>query len=247
MKKHFVNLGILIFILLLLVGCNKSNQTFENVSNSGSDFAKEGSSTDIKTITESYSKTDSLKNSKIELKYANLYKNITSDTSDKATRIIGTIAGAPVTAKEFEIEALKRQVNGSKDVYTEALDRMKIYIYDENLAKQYHIEFEKEAHDLTNQNRQGFEKEEDNNEVVQSYFIELYKAFGMTGDEYWNEYAYELNRRLILHGRVEKYLKDNDLPSISVDEIQVEITDIEYLEKIKAEKDNGSDYYEGIL
>ncbi|HYE09183.1 MAG TPA: hypothetical protein VEF53_03290, partial [Patescibacteria group bacterium] len=191
------------------------------------------SESDIKSI-EPYSKSDSLKNNEIELKYANVYKKISTDTSSDAMRGIGKIQNKKITAKEIELEALKLQLSGDKKIYSNAWDELKIGIVESELAEQYNIDFQKDAVELVKQNLKYFKESKD--EATIKYTQELYKAFGMTEDEYWNEYALNLYLKQLCHERVTKYLKDNNLPEIEPSQIQGEITDKKYLEKIDSEE-----------
>lgn len=209
---------------LLIICVGKGNH--EDYSG---DFGATGSETDIKLITECYSE-DSANNNELELKYAQIYTSITADNSEKAIRIIGDIEGRPIPAKMLELEALKVQIEDGKNVYAKAWKRLKISIKEEIIAKQYGIEYEMDALAAINQTRDMMRVENDT--AVIKYFHDLYAAFGMSEDQYWEEYAFRLMSRQILHQRVDQYLKEHHLPSIRVEKIDGELRDAEYLEKI---------------
>jgi len=171
----------LLFILitiLMFTGCSQSRQnkiTYEG------DFAEKGSDTDITRITDTYLNTDSGDKGEIERQYAAIYSNILSDESKKATRVIGKIEGVPVTAKDFELEALRVQAIGSEDVYSDAWNRLEICIYAKQLAEKYGISVDEEAMKQTNQNRLWIEEEK--NGPATKYIHDLCKAYCMKEDE----------------------------------------------------------------
>lgn len=223
----------LLFILitvLILTGCASSRQ---NRTTYKGDFAEKGSDTDITRIVHTYANTDTGEKNKIELQYAAIYSNVFSDESEKATRVVGKIEGVPVTAKEFELEALRVQAVGSEDVYSDAWSRLEIYIYVQQLAEKYEISVDEDAMKQTNQNRQWIEEEKSG--PATKYIHDLSKAYRMTEDEFWN-LQFELMKRQVLTSRVKQYLKEHNLPEINNVYILSEITDEEYIEKTKGMK-----------
>lgn len=223
----------LLFILitaLIMTGCTPNRQN--EIAHEG-DFAEKGSDTDITRISDTYSKTNSEKNNKIELQYAALYSNILYDESKKAKRVIGKIEGVPVTAKEFELEALRVQVVGSEDIYSDAWNRLELYICSKQLAEKYGISVDEDAMKQTNQNRQWIEKEK--NGPATKYIQDLSEAYSMTEDEFW-KLQFELMKRQLLTSRVKQYLKEHNLPEMNNLCILSEITDEEYIEKTKGIK-----------
>ena len=218
----------LIFVLLalqmtFLLGCSA-----HYVDN---DFNK--SIEDIKSI-QPYSTTDTKKNNEIELKYANIYRKISTDTSTDAMRTIGKIQDTNISAKELELGALKLQLSGSQKIYSEAWDELRISFLENTLAEKYNINCKSDATKLVEQNKRYFAEIDD--DTIAKYLKELYKAYGMSENEYWDEYAYKLYLKQICHERVVKYLQDNHLPEMKPDQVQGEITDEIYLEKINSEQ-----------
>jgi len=165
--------------------------------------------------------------------YASIYSNIVSDESDKAARVIGKIEGVPVTAKELELEALRVQVIGSEDVYSDAWDRLEIYIDAKQIADKYGISVDEDAMKQTNQNRTWIEAEK--NGRATTYIQDLCKAYGMTEDEFWDMQLDRMKRQL-LTSRVKQYLKEHNLPEMNNLWIHSEITDEEYIEKTEGFK-----------
>ena len=201
------------------------------------DFGEEGSSTDIKMLTGLLTEEDPTKNNDNVLKYAQIYNNIASDNSYAANRKIGYIERVPITAKMIELEALKFQAEGYVNVYTKAWEQLKIVTKENLYAKKYGIDCDEKAYAITTQTKNLMEEE--NNPAVLKYFNDLYNAFGMTKDEYWYKHTLALNKRLILHDEVDKYLKDNNLPLIDSENIDCKMTDDKYIEKINEESYNG--------
>jgi len=165
--------------------------------------------------------------------YASIYSNIVSDESEKAARVIGKIEGVPVTAKELELEALRVQVTGSEDVYSDAWNRLEIYIDAKQTADKYGISVDEDAMKQTNQNRTWIEAEK--NGQATTYIHDLCKAYDMTEDEFW-DMQLELMKRQLLTSRVKQYLKEHNLPEMNNLWIHSEITDEEYIEKTKGLK-----------
>lgn len=224
--------GLLLILItvLILTGCSSSRQ---NRTAYEGDFAEKGSDTDITRIAHTYANTDAGEKNKIELQYAAIYSNIFSDESEKATRVVGKIEGVPVTAKEFELEALRVQAVGSEDVYSDAWNRLEIYISVQQLAEKYEISVDEDAMKQTNQNRQWIEEEK--NGPATKYIYDLSKAYSMTEDEFWN-LQFELMKRQVLTSRVKQYLKEHNLPEMNNVYILSEITDEKYIEKTKGMK-----------
>ena len=162
--------------------------------------------------------------------YAFIYSNIVSDESEKTARVIGTIEGVPVTAKEIELEALRVQVIGSEDVYSDAWYRLEIYIKAKQTAEKYGISVDEDAMKQTNQNRNWIEAEK--NDQATAYIYDLCKAYRMTKDEFW-DMQLDLMKRQLLTSRVKQYLKKHNLPELNNLWIHSEITDEEYIEKTK--------------
>jgi hypothetical protein len=223
-KRGFLSV---IIALMLFAGCSPSQSDKPVYSG---DFAEKGSDTDISMIAETYSKTDSVKNNKIELQYASIYSAITADDSEKAVRVIGKIEGVPVTAKELELEALRVQVNKMEHVYRDAWNRLEVYIRAEQLTKEFGISVEEEARKQVEQTRQWLDDDNDSN--AQKYFGDLFEAFRMTEDEFWNM-QYGLMKRQLIISRAKKYLEEHDMLALDNTFILSEITDEEYIEKIK--------------
>lgn len=223
-KRGFLSV---IIALMLFAGCSPSQSDKPVYSG---DFAEKGSDTDISMIAETYSKTDSVKNNKIELQYASIYSAITADDSEKAVRVIGKIEGVPVTAKELELEALRVQVNKTEHVYHDAWNRLEVYIRAEQLTKEFDISVEEEARRQVEQTRQWLDDDNDSN--AQKYFGDLFEAFRMTEDEFWNM-QYGLMKRQLIISRAKKYLEEHDMLARDNTFILSEITDEEYIKKIK--------------
>lgn len=162
--------------------------------------------------------------------YASIYSNIVTDESEKAERVIGKIEGVPITAKELELEALRVQVIGSEDVYSDAWNRLEIYINAKQTADKYGISVDEDAMKQTNQNRNWIEAEK--NGRATTYIHDLCKAYGMTEDEFW-DMQLELIKRQLLTSRVKQYLKEHNLPEMNNLWIYSEITDEEYIEKTR--------------
>ncbi len=227
MKQGFL---FVMIIALILTGCAPSRQ---NETAYEGDFAEKDSGTDITRIANTYANADTGEKDKIELQYAAIYSNIFSDESEKATRVVGKIEGVPITAKEFELEALRVQAIGAEDVYSAAWNRLEICVRAKQLAEKYGISVDEDAMKQTNQNRQWIE--ENKNGRATKYIDDLCKAYSMTEDEFW-KLQFELMKRQLLASRVKQYLKANNLPEMNNVSILSEITDEEYLEKTKGMK-----------
>lgn len=220
----------ILILALILTGCAPSRQ---NKTGYEGDFAEKGSDTDIARISNTYANTDTGEKEKIELQYAEIYSNIFSDESEKATRVVGKIEGVPVTAKEFELEALRVQAIGSEDVYSVAWNRLEICIYAMQLAEKYGISVDEDAMKQTDQNRKWIEEEK--NGRATKYIHDLCKAYSMSEDEFW-KLQFDLMKRQLLASRVKQYLKEHNLPEMDNVFILSEILDEEYIEKTKGMK-----------
>ena len=196
------------------------------------DFATPGSATDIKTITKTYSKTDSEANDKLEEQVGTLYRKINADKSEKAVRTIGEIEGKKISAKELELRALSYQVFGSKTPYKDAWDAMKINIYEAQMAHKYDIDVDKEAkHDIDLTREEMTEEPEEKADIEN-----ISKAYGLSEADYWDVLQYQRMKHLVLHNTLAAYLSEHKLAAVDVKSIESKVTDQEYIDKIGTAK-----------
>lgn len=148
----------------------------------------------------------------------------TLDSSESPDRIVGTILGEEIEAKDLEVRAKLFELAGSDNPLEDAWDSMKVQAYEKQFAEEHNIyPTEKEIIEFTEKQRALVESTPDG----KAYSKAVIEAAGMTEDEYWNDYKIRKESPAHLTSiKVAEYLETNNLPELDKEKIK---------EKVKAE------------
>lgn len=214
MKKILISLTLVVVLLLCVVTANASQ-------NDPTDVAQWIGS-ELKSI---------LSDDELNIDSADNLLN--ANNAENSSRIVGTIAGEGIEAKDLEVRATLYELAKSQNPLQEAWDSMKIQVYEKQLAAEYGItptkeeiiEFTKEQRALIESTPEG-----------KNYAKTLIEAAGMTEDEYWNDYKVKKESPAHLTSvKLAEYLEKNNLPELDKETIlktvDGEITDKAILNK----------------
>lgn len=151
--------------------------------------------------------------------------------------VIGDVEGQPLYAEEIELFAKNLKAENISDPYKKALDHLKKIKKDAIFAEKNGIVVtDDEVKQYTDSQRAKFNDPAATGQDVIDFMRQYISTLGLTEDEYWNDYKPLENKRYLIHLKVEKYLKHNNLEPVNVDDIKYNITDQNYIDKINNEK-----------
>ncbi|MEY8369510.1 hypothetical protein AALA24_12215 [Anaerovoracaceae bacterium 42-11] len=161
--------------------------------------------------------------------FGQMFRSIFFDDSKEADRVIGTIDGKNITARDFELRALKIREGGEEYPYEAAWETMK-----QEAAELQYIKKQNCYDDFLDLADQVFRETKtaySEDEQFRKYCDEQKKLFGLTDEEYWF-FMEEANQRIQFHLLVQDYIKQNDYPAIDIKTIEYSLQDEEYKDKV---------------
>lgn len=156
--------------------------------------------------------------------------NLGNQDSD---RVIGTILGEEIIARDLEVRARLFEIAGSEDPLQDAWNSMKFQLYQKQFAKEHNIyPTDQEIMDFTQEQRQMVETAPGGREYAKA----IIESAGMTEDQYWNDYKVRKESPAHLTDiKIAEYLTANNLPDLDEEEIlksiKAEIRDRDILKK----------------
>lgn len=145
--------------------------------------------------------------------------------------VIGVVLGEEISREYFDWEYNLCKAVNPENPAQRAWNLIKREVYERQLAeKEGFLPTEQEIKQCSDEMRAIVESTEDSHALI----ISLTKQWGITEDEYWNDYQakYEAPLQLI-RGRVNEYLEKNNLGEIQPETIDGEIYDMEYFNSLE--------------
>lgn len=161
--------------------------------------------------------------------FGQMFRSIFFDDSKEAERVIGTIDGKGITAKDFELRALKIREGGEEHPYKTTWETMKQEAAELQYIKKQNCydDFLDLANQVFCETRTAYSEDEQ----LRKYYDEQKKLMGLTDEAYW-AFMEEANQRIQFHLLVQDYIKQNDYPAIDLKTIECNLQDEEYKEKV---------------
>lgn len=161
--------------------------------------------------------------------FGQIFRSIYFDDSEEARRVIGTINGEEIIAKEFELRALKIREGGEARPYKAAWETMK-----QEAAELQYIKKQNCYDDFLVLAQQAFCETKtaySEDERFRQYCDEQKALFGLSDEEYW-AFMEEANQRIQFHLLVQDHIKQNNDLAIDVGSIESSLQDEEYKKKV---------------
>lgn len=149
--------------------------------------------------------------------------NSSNSLDTDPNRVVGTVDGVDIHAKDVELKATLYQAVGSKHPLEDAWDVLKLQAYEKSFAQKHDL---LPSADEITQASQQMRKDAESSEDGKAFCDAIFQAMGMTADEYWNDYKpkYEMPAQLI-HGNVLEYDGNHNLKPKSKKEIKGKLKD----------------------
>lgn len=138
-------------------------------------------------------------------------------------RVVGTVDGVDIHAKDVALKAALYQAVDSKHPLEDAWDVLKLQAYEKGFAQKHDLL--PSANEMT-QASQQMRKDAESSEDGKAFCDAIFQAMGMTADEYWNDYKpkYEMPADLI-DTNVAKYDREHGLKPMSKKESKGKLKD----------------------
>ncbi len=173
----------------------------------------------------------------IMLKVAGAIKDYKNTDVNQIQTVIGEVNGEKIYNKNFELDYIKAVEFGSDDPYGDAIKSTEERILDLQYAQENDISVtDTEVQEYVAYQRDLYENESDSE--VKAVLTEYISALGMTEDEYWNDFEVEESYNYLLHCKVLKSQKENNVDrDVLLKDASIKITDENY-KKDKIDKNN---------
>ncbi len=158
----------------------------------------------------------------------------TNKNSPSSKAIVAIVENENVTIGEIEELVLTTILfkGQSDDIYKEAFDEIKIHKKEVAFARQYNLKVSAAEIQSFVEYQKDILKpldEDDEAIILQKLLLE---KFDYTEEEYYREFVYKRAEKLLIHGAVNRYIKENDMKLIKLEDIQYEFVDSDYEKKI---------------
>ena len=154
------------------------------------------------------------------------------DSKNSRIEYIGVIEGELISKNYYDIRynSYKSTPLNYEDPKANAWEAIVLEVLERQFAEKYDLlPSDTETKAYTEDIRQAYENDDDGRALLQSSL----SGMDMSSDEYWEYHERFLAPLALTHYNVQTYIEENNLPALSIEDAQWEITNMEYYESLE--------------